>query len=75
MKDCGLMPCEIAHGFNAHGHQKRTLRSRSQWRTLGRTVVVENSEAVRTIPMSGHNLCLFDISQTEERSTEEFVRK
>jgi hypothetical protein len=65
MKDCGLMPCEVEHGFNAQGHQTKVLRSRTQWKALGRVVVVDNSEAVRCIPMSGHKLYLFEVSQTE----------
>jgi len=72
MKDSGLMPCEVEHGFDAEGRQKRnghgTEKSRSQWRGIDRRVVVGDEEAKRVIVTStGHRLHLFEITQTRLR--------
>jgi hypothetical protein len=77
-KDCGLMPCEIEHGFARDGQKirprpdKRKLMARSQWRRLeDRIVVVSNEEAAHTLTAeAGHTVFLFSIEQTREVGAE-----
>lgn len=65
-----LAPWEIENGFDAQGRQARQeLFSRSQWRSLGRRVIVSDEEAVRMAVNSntGHHLYLFAMEQTVAR--------
>jgi hypothetical protein len=70
-RECGFMPCELEYMAEQKRQRQsgpRKYYSRAQWRERGRVVRVPDSQAVQVILVkaSGHELKLFDISQTEE---------
>jgi hypothetical protein len=77
-KNVGLAPWEQEYEEQKQREEQRTgtLLTRSQWRAQGRTVIVGDEEARRSVVArsNGHTLRLFAEDQTRERTAWELER-